>query len=176
MMNNKEDWAILLKNRIIKPYGHVNYHIFSSIWTDIKDEFPVLTDYNCWFHGTGQDINFWTDTWAGDPFIIETDLEYLHCLGINPYVKVYDLIIHDMWNIPSDWFDWFPFLQARILPIHHNTNNTDFLYWNKNEYGVLSLKDAYRFKSICFRMCLGLKPFGTTTFLLVINLGLEDNS
>lgn len=88
MFNNSEDWEILLRNRVLKTYGFIKYHIFSSIWTSIKVESPNLLSNSCWSLGSGSIIAIWTDSWTSDLLINDKIFEFLDLKGINPRSRV----------------------------------------------------------------------------------------
>jgi len=45
----------------------IQHHIYSSIWSSIKEEFFVILDNSTWLLGNGDCINFWNDSWCGPP-------------------------------------------------------------------------------------------------------------
>jgi hypothetical protein len=69
MVNSQTSWAILLKDRVFRKGKTIQHHIFSSIWSSIKEEFNVLKDNTVWLVGNGERINFWLDSWCGDPLV-----------------------------------------------------------------------------------------------------------
>lgn len=36
LTSSTDHWAIILRGRVLKNYGTINYHIFSTIWSSIK--------------------------------------------------------------------------------------------------------------------------------------------
>jgi hypothetical protein len=66
--NSQKSWTKLLKDRVIKNNKIIQHHIYSSLWSSIKDEYSVIKDNSVWLLGDGKDINFWNDCWCGPPF------------------------------------------------------------------------------------------------------------
>lgn len=58
MVNFKQPWAMLLKDRVLRNNKPIKYHIFSSLWSGIKEEYPVIQDNSIWLLGDGKDISF----------------------------------------------------------------------------------------------------------------------
>ncbi|XP_058734173.1 uncharacterized protein LOC131605892 [Vicia villosa] len=91
-------------------------------------------------------IRFWTDAWNGDPFIDSTSMEELTLKGINPHVFISNLASQGHWNIPPDWFVWFPFLSSRLANVLAPSSDLeDEMGWKHSVSGHLALKDAYLF-------------------------------
>jgi hypothetical protein len=61
VLNSQSTWAKLLRDRVIRKKKTIQYHIFSSIWSSIKEEFEVITENSVWLLGNGEKINFWND-------------------------------------------------------------------------------------------------------------------
>ncbi|CAJ2633282.1 unnamed protein product [Trifolium pratense] len=98
LMNSVEDWASILKNRVLRNGKVVNYHVYSSLWSSIKQEATTILENSCWKVGSGCSIDLWTDSWCGNA-LAET-------LNIHPNVliwlpqKVSDIIQNQQWHIP----------------------------------------------------------------------------
>lgn len=60
-----ENWAIILRNMILKAKGTTKYHIFSSIRTGVKAEFNTVTNNTSRILGSGREIRFWLENWYG---------------------------------------------------------------------------------------------------------------
>jgi len=69
LMHSKEHWAIVLRSRAVRGADCIHHHIFSSLWSGMKQEFNTIRENTAWLVGNGEDIQFWTDTWCGDPLI-----------------------------------------------------------------------------------------------------------
>jgi hypothetical protein len=69
LFNSKSSWAVLLRDRVFRKGKVIRYHIFSSLWSSIKDEVEVVRDNTVWLLGNGDNINFWLDNWCGDPLV-----------------------------------------------------------------------------------------------------------
>ncbi|GAU47191.1 hypothetical protein TSUD_350560 [Trifolium subterraneum] len=67
LMHSDEDWAKILRNRVMRKGKAINHHVNSSIWSSVKQEVQVILDNSCWRVGNGQCINLWTDSWCGEP-------------------------------------------------------------------------------------------------------------
>ncbi|CAJ2671835.1 unnamed protein product [Trifolium pratense] len=145
LMNSVEDWATILKSRVLRNGKVVNYHVYSSLWSSIKQEATTIFDNSCWKVGSGRSIDLWTDSWCGNA-LAET-------LNIHPNVliwlprKVSDIIQNQQWHIPPYLANLFPTLtslvQQVVLPFEPLP---DVLVWSGNDKGLLTLKDAYNFK------------------------------
>jgi hypothetical protein len=130
---------------VLKNGKAVNYHVYSSLWSSIKQEVTTILDNSYWKVGSGCSIDLWTDSWCGNA-LAET-------LNIPPNViiwlplKVSDIIQNQKWHIPPYLSNLFPILpslvQQVVLPIEPLP---DVLVWSGNDNGLLSLKDAYNFK------------------------------
>ncbi|MCH79772.1 RNA-directed DNA polymerase (Reverse transcriptase) [Trifolium medium] len=69
MINSSEDWAILLKSRVLMQKGIISHHIFSSIWSSIKASHYDIMDNSTWLIGRGDYINFLLDDWSCQPLV-----------------------------------------------------------------------------------------------------------
>jgi hypothetical protein len=67
LMHSDEDWAKILRSRVLRNGKAINYHVYSSIWSSVKHEVQVISDNSCWKVGNGQSINLWTYSWCGEP-------------------------------------------------------------------------------------------------------------
>ncbi|CAJ2657082.1 unnamed protein product [Trifolium pratense] len=137
-------WASLLRARVMRSYGIIDYHISSSIWSGIKHHIPNVTDNTCWQLGKGDQINFWTDSWVGDPLVDLLDIpRHFHALL---QAKVAQFIANDHWLIPHSITSSYPnlvsLLNSVTIPI---SKANDELRWIHSDSGVLSFKDAYLF-------------------------------
>jgi hypothetical protein len=60
MLESSDQWAQLLRNRVIKNNNVFSYHIFSSIWSGIKSKAQTILDNSRWIIGNGNNISLWT--------------------------------------------------------------------------------------------------------------------
>ncbi|XP_058775611.1 uncharacterized protein LOC131649884 [Vicia villosa] len=146
--NSVEQWAVILIARVLKGFGTINYHIFSSIWSSIKAEWPTLIRNCAWILGNGSNINFWLDNWCGNPLVLSTSVEFLNLHDISLKSKVRDFIHDSSWNIPLIWSDLFPFLEHKLNPnLLSNLEVEDICIWPHCTSGILTLQEAYKFKN-----------------------------
>jgi hypothetical protein len=84
---------------VIKNKKPINYHIFSSIWSSIKEEYDVIVDNSVWLIGNGEHINFWNDNWCGvvlsEHYNIPSHTRQLLTSTVSDYLS------NGCWNIPS---------------------------------------------------------------------------
>ncbi|CAJ2632471.1 unnamed protein product [Trifolium pratense] len=145
LMNSQSSWATLLKDRVFRKKRIIKHHIFSSLWSSIKDEFGVIMDNSTWILGNGEDINFWNDNWCGtslsDLFRIPTHISQLLTSTVSDY------LVNGHWVIPPQLTQAFNNLIAIvnqvIIPLEPCQ---DHLLWNHTDSGDLQLKAAYQFK------------------------------
>jgi hypothetical protein len=147
LLNSQEQWAILLKSRVIRGQSCITYHIFSSIWSGIKNEFNVVLENSSFILGNGMDILFWTDTWCGDVSL--ADLLHIPAhLHSNLVARVSDFIKNYQWSIPDALDQLFPLIKQVVymvtIPLE---DKSDCIAWNLLDSGCLTLKEAYIFKS-----------------------------
>ncbi|GAU31405.1 hypothetical protein TSUD_370540 [Trifolium subterraneum] len=145
MLSSHQSWATLLKARVFRSKNVIHHHIFSSLWSSIKEEFGVIKDNSAWILGDGEDINFWNDNWCGTPLA-----EFFNIpLHVRPLLTstVSDYLVDGQWSIPEQLSHAFPQLCNTLnqvtIPLEHAP---DQLLWKHTDSGDLSLKDAYGFK------------------------------
>jgi hypothetical protein len=136
---------MLLRDRVLRKGKAIRYHIFSSLWSSIKDEYEVICDNSVWLIGNGENINFWIDKWCGEPLA-----DQLHIQDhVRPFLSslVSDFILNGHWNIPSQLTAMFPNLNSIVskVLIPMEACNDKFL-WGHTDSGDLELKQAYMFK------------------------------
>jgi hypothetical protein len=73
-LHSTDHWAVLLRSRVQRNLKIINHHIYSSIWSGIKGNYSDNLNNSSWVLGKGDCINFWLDSWCGDPIA--------HSLGI----------------------------------------------------------------------------------------------
>jgi hypothetical protein len=98
LMHSKEDWATILISRVLRNGIPIPHHIFSSIWSSIKQEALVILENSSWKVGTGHIIKLWTDCWCGAPIAQSLNIHHNVCIWLPS--KVSDIIHNQQWNIP----------------------------------------------------------------------------
>jgi hypothetical protein len=145
MINSKTSWALLLKDRVFKKGRPIRHHVFSSIWSSIKDKVHVILDNSAWLVGNGDNINFWTDCWCGDPLVDQLGIPLQSRQLLSS--KVSDFIVNGQWSIPTQLSNMFPTLSSIISQVHIPLEETnDKFIWKHTDDGELTLKQAYDFK------------------------------
>ncbi|GAU35013.1 hypothetical protein TSUD_103360 [Trifolium subterraneum] len=145
LWNSQNSRAKLLKDRVIRQRKTIQHHIFSSIWSSIKDEFEVIMENSVWLLGNGEDINFWNDNWCGIPLVDQFNIpaHIRHSLSST----VSDYIVNGLWNIPPQLIHAYTNLGSIvhqvIIPMEPSQ---DKLLWKHTDSGDLQLKEAYLFK------------------------------
>ncbi|XP_058776647.1 uncharacterized protein LOC131650967 [Vicia villosa] len=146
LFNSKEQWAILLRARVLRDGRKISYHIFSSLWSSFKASLEEVKENSCWLIGNGEKINFWSDNWNGSVV-----LDSLNASGVsNPFYKDKVVVyIHDRkWRLPTDIKVMFPQLVSLLDQVHLSVVQTvDLLVWKPATDGILTLKLAYDFIS-----------------------------
>jgi len=144
LMQSNEDWAKIVKGRAIRGNCAIKYHIFSSIWSSIKDKFPRVIDNSYWLLRDGRSINFWLDACCGD---LIKDVLQLTIADFQGFPKlVCDYIHEGQWSIPQDIFIQYPTIRPIILQvIIPFEESEDKLVWKHTTNGELGLKDSYSF-------------------------------
>lgn len=145
MINSHSAWAILLKDSVFKKGRVIKHHIYSSIWSGIKDELEVIYDNSVWLVGDGSNINFWLDSWCGDPLVDQLHIpaQFRNLLS----AKVSDFIVNGQWSIPTQLSSMFSSLSSIISTVSIPMESTqDTFIWKHTDNGDLELKQAYDFK------------------------------
>ncbi|CAI8592772.1 unnamed protein product [Vicia faba] len=140
LLTSDRQWANFLRLRVMRNKIPIKYHIFSSIWLGIKNQFQKIVDNSTWNLGQGNTINFWTDQWCGKPLVEQLQIQHHN----QPFSKVADFILNGHWNFPPDLLLLFPSIPDIInkicIPLEPKE---DELRWNHSSDGNLTLKDAY---------------------------------
>ncbi|KAK2424264.1 hypothetical protein QL285_034644 [Trifolium repens] len=145
LFNDQTSWAKLLRDRVFRKGKAIQHHIYSSIWSSIKDEFDVIRNNSIWLIGNGENINFWNDTWCGPPLVDQFNIPP----QIRPSLSstVSDYISNGHWNLPPQLSLMFNNLVSIvnnvIIPFEQFP---DKLLWKLTDSGDLELKQAYSFK------------------------------
>ncbi|CAJ2662070.1 unnamed protein product [Trifolium pratense] len=74
LMHSDEDWAKILRFRVMRKGIAINHHVYSSIWSSVKQEVQVIYENSCWKVGNGHNINFWSDSWCGEPLALSQNV------------------------------------------------------------------------------------------------------
>jgi ribonuclease HI len=145
LMNSQCSWARLLKDRVIRGNKPIQHHIYSSIWSSIKDEFSIIIDNSIWLLGNGENINFWNDNWSGTPLSELFNIPPQVCQSLSS--KVSDYILNGQWNIPFQLCQTFNNISNFVHQVTIPADSTqDKLLWKHSDSSDLLLKDAYNFK------------------------------
>jgi len=146
MLNSKSSWATLLKDRTHRNNKITKHHIYSSIWSGVKEELSIIRDNSIWLLGNGENINFWNDNWCGTP--LSNSLNIPPSISHSLSATVSDFINNGQWSFPSQLLHLFPNLlhlvQAVVIPLEPVQ---DKLIWKHPQTGDLQLKEAYLFKT-----------------------------
>jgi len=67
LLQSQEQWAQIIRSRVLRGNNCIRHHVFSSIWSSAKNEFNIIKDNSNWLVGNGTQINFLLDSWCGDP-------------------------------------------------------------------------------------------------------------
>jgi ribonuclease HI len=145
LLNSQSSWAILLRDRVIRNKKPIRYHVFSSIWSSIKEEYDVIVDNSVWLVGNGENINFWNDNWCGvvlsEHYNIPSHTRQLLTSTVSDYLS------NGCWNIPSqlqlEFSNLLSLVNQATIPLEQCQ---DSLLWKHTDSGCLELKEAYSFK------------------------------
>jgi ribonuclease HI len=147
LFHSDSSWAKLLQARAIRGKKVIHHHIYSSLWSSIKEEVSIMFDNSIWLLGNGKDINFWNDNWCG-PSLSEVFNIPDH-ISQNLTSSVSDYILNGSWNIPPQLSQKFGTLNLLVqqvtIPLEPSH---DLLLWKHTDSGDLQLADAYRFNLI----------------------------
>jgi hypothetical protein len=69
LLNSDNQWANLLRSRVVRKNGYIKHHIFSSLWNGIKEQDHNIKHHTRWLLGNGNKINFWLHNWSGTTII-----------------------------------------------------------------------------------------------------------
>jgi len=142
LINSDDQWAKLLKQRVIRGNRCIRHHISSSLWSSFKYKFADFQENTIWMLGNGNDIGFWTDKWCDEP-LVET-LQIPDNIHTHLISKVSHFIKDNNWFIPQEIQNMFPTLlnivQRVIIPYGEKR---DTRIWSPEDNGILNLKTAY---------------------------------
>ncbi|GAU35943.1 hypothetical protein TSUD_394910 [Trifolium subterraneum] len=150
LLNSQNTWAKHLKEKVIRGRRTIQHHVFSSIWSSIKDDFTVIMDNTVWLLGDGKEINFWNDNWCGTSLSeqLRIPVQIRHSLSSS----VSDFIFNGHWDIPAQLSLAYPNLSSIISQIVIPLSpSQDKLLWKHTDNSDLQLKEAYHFKTQQFQ-------------------------
>ncbi|CAJ2651412.1 unnamed protein product [Trifolium pratense] len=144
LMQSDMQWAKFLRFRVLNGTKPISYHIFSSVWSSVKHKLTEIISNSSWQLGNGELINFWSDSWCGEPLMISLNIpQHLHMLL---KAKVKHFIDNHVWNIPACLFLAYPDLHSLIanitIPLR---DKDDKLCWKHSNDGDLTMQDSYSF-------------------------------
>lgn len=126
---------------------HQISYVFSSLWNGLTPKFHVAKDDTISLIGNGDVTNFWLDKWCGEQSFVEL-LSILSAQHQSHSDRVDMFIQNHQWMIPQEIANHFPamrFLIGRVvIPLEDKPNN---LIWIGIDFGNLSLKEAFSFKT-----------------------------
>jgi hypothetical protein len=145
LINSQSSWASLLRDRVLRTRRTINHHIYSSLWSSIKNEFAVAMDNSAWLLGDGEDINFWNDCWCGAS--ISEQLNLPAHISQSLVSNVSDFIVDGLWVIPPQLSTLYPNLISIVSQVSiPSFPANDKILWKHTDDGELQLKEAYQFK------------------------------
>ncbi|GAU41182.1 hypothetical protein TSUD_89780 [Trifolium subterraneum] len=131
--------------RVLRARKVIHHHIYSSIWSNIKEEVSVILYNSIWLLGSGDFIRFWNDNWCGS--VLSEVFNIPSHISQSLTSSVSDYIFNGQWNLPphlSQHYNTISYLvQQVIIPIEPSH---DKLLWKQTDSGDLKLSDAYLFK------------------------------
>lgn len=142
MISDNDQWAIILKSKVLKSYGTIKYHIFSSLCSSIKENVVLIYNIGVWLVGCGENIKFWMDRWYGPPHIDDTSISFLSSNNIVILLKIAYFFMNGQRLFTSGWYSVFPFLQLRSFPILLPAE-LGFIFWPHTLSDDLTLKEAF---------------------------------
>jgi len=145
LVNSQKSWAVLLRDRVLRNKQPIKHHIFSSLWSGIKDEYLVIQSNSIWLLEDGKDISFWNDSWCGPPlsdlFNVPESTRSLLKSSMNEYIS------NNHWHLPTQLIVMYPSIVHQIQQVHIPTfAQKDQQIWKHTSSGVLMQRDAYDFK------------------------------
>jgi len=145
LLQSQEQWAQMIRSRVLRGNNCIRHHVFSSIWSSAKNEFNIIKDNSNWLVGNGTQINFWLDSWCGDPLhqVLNVTIDVMS----NFSSSLSDYILNGHWHFPYNLIHLFPTLRSLAaqvtIPLQ---DKSDTLVWKHTSSGMLTLKDAYEYK------------------------------
>jgi hypothetical protein len=116
----------------------------------------LLLDNSKWIFRNGQNIDFWSNNWCGEPFI---NLHSVSNIALDVDAKISVFILNSQWLHPQELISNFPQLAQLVLQeIIPNQDRQDQLVWKHTNIGTLTLKEVFKSKSHQL-MLVGPKPY-----------------
>ena len=145
MVHSEEQWAYVLRSRVIRGSYCIQHHIFSSIWSGVKNEYQTILDKSMWLVGDGENINCWMDNWCGEVLAQALNLTSTELQSLPK--KLCNFVQSYQWNFPAGMFVSNPNLCNLINHVTIPTvRRRDKLVWKHSNNGELTLKESYCFK------------------------------
>ncbi|XP_026446086.1 uncharacterized protein LOC113346789 [Papaver somniferum] len=135
IMKSNDDWALFFKEKYMNKNGvwRDNWQL-SSVWPGLRWAWSSLKDGLKWCIGDGHQISAWFDTWIGNSPLIDK-IGYIQFVKDNIHMRVSDLLVNGIWNIPAVIQDA---ITSLILP---DIGGQDELIWKVNLKGVFSVSE-----------------------------------
>lgn len=172
LCNSEEQWAIFLRDRVMRGNRCIRHHIFSYLWSSFKHKTGDLNNNTLWMLGNDNEINFWTDRWCDAPLVEMLQLpDNIHN---NLTSKFKHFISDGRWTIPKELQFIFPNLmnivQKVIIPYREKR---DTRIWSPVDTCILNLKVTYAHCSTAINNVswgkiiwnISIPPFKITVFL-----------
>lgn len=146
MLNSNQPWATSLKDKVIKRRKPIAYHVSSSLWSSMKNEYPTILENSSWLLGNGEHIRFWSDNWCG--VNIADSLHIPQNISEFLSAPVKDFIVNSTWCIPNSMQQASPHIYQLIHSITiPKVPLDDRLVWKWTNTGNLTLKEAFLHKT-----------------------------
>ena len=74
----ESQWTAIVKRRYFTHGQPIMRYCQSSIWPGIRAHLGTIMANSVWVVGTGENINFWTNNWLGDPLVdlLNLDIDF----------------------------------------------------------------------------------------------------
>ena len=145
LVHSEEQWAFVLRSRVIRDSYSIQHHVFSSIWSGIKNEYQTIIDNSIWLVGDGENINCWIDNWCGEVLAHSLNLSSSQLQSLPN--KLCNFVRSNQWYFPAGMFDTNPNLYSLVNQVTIPTvRRRDKLVWKHSNNGEITLKEAYCFK------------------------------
>lgn len=140
--NSPESRASLFRQRVIRKNKFINHHIFSSIWTSVKDEMNFVIENSSWCIGNGNSSKLWFDNWCSSS--LYHDIEDPNSIVDHNVNKI---TVNKKWYFSKSFTPIPPSIQICINNCHIPFDlSSDKRIWNLSPTGDLYLKLALDFK------------------------------
>lgn len=124
----------MIRSKVLRRRKVISHHIYSSIWSNIKSEFESILPNSSWQIGSGSNVNFWLDSWCGEP--LASQLSIPSQLHSQLTAKVSDFIVNT--HCVSLSFPEVKHLHEQVtIPLEASENK---LVWKNSNNGDLSFK------------------------------------